>query len=88
MVKEKIQKELMNMSPNLCREIKTIRSNQNDTEVIFHNGSSFVTTACNDEARGARSTVLIVDWENWSHYIEIYKGKFGEFGSELATVYE
>ena len=51
------------MSPNLCREIKTIRSNQNDTEVIFHNGSSFVTTACNDEARGARSTVLIVDWE-------------------------
>lgn len=63
LVKEKIQKELMNMSPNLCREIKTIRSNQNDTEVIFHNGSSFVTTACNDEARGARSTVLIVDWE-------------------------
>lgn len=61
LVSEKIQKELMLKSPNLRREIKDIKTNQNEIEVIFHNGSSFVVTACNDDARGARSTVLIVD---------------------------
>ena len=61
LVVEKIEKELMNLSPNLRREIKKVNKNNNDIEVIFHNGSSFVVQPCNDEARGARSTILIID---------------------------
>ena len=61
LITEKIEKELMNLSPNLRREIKKINTNNNDVEVIFHNGSSFVVQPCNDDARGARSTILIVD---------------------------
>ena len=30
-------------------------------EVIFHNGSSFVVSPCNDDARGQRLTLLVVD---------------------------
>ena len=48
---EKIEKELMNLSPNLRREIKKINTNNNDVEVIFHNGSSFVVQPCNDDAK-------------------------------------
>ena len=61
LVSEKIQKELMTNSPNLCREIKDIKTSQNEVEVIFHNGSSIIVTPCNDDARGIRSTVLITD---------------------------
>lgn len=61
LITEKIEKELRNMSPNLNREIKKVQTNQNAIEVVFHNGSTFVVTACNDDARGARSTVLITD---------------------------
>ena len=32
------------------REIKKINTNNNDVEVIFHNGSSFVVQPCNDES--------------------------------------
>lgn len=41
----------MNLSPNLRREIKKINTNNNDVEVIFHNGSSFVVQPCNDDAK-------------------------------------
>lgn len=58
-VVEKIQKELMQWSPMLCREIRYIRDNANDTEVIFWNGSSIIVTVANDNARGYRSNVLI-----------------------------
>ena len=51
LVVEKIEKELMNLSPNLRREIKKVNKNNNDIEVIFHNGSSFVVQPCNDEAK-------------------------------------
>lgn len=49
------------MSPNLKREILDIKTGQNETEVIFKNGSSFITTASSESARGLRSTILIID---------------------------
>lgn len=61
LITEKIEKELRIFSPNLNREIKKVQTNQNAVEVVFHNGSSFIVTACNDDARGIRSTVLITD---------------------------
>lgn len=61
LITEKIEKELRLMSPNLNREIKKVQTNQNNIEVMFHNGSSFIVTACNDDARGIRSTCLITD---------------------------
>ena len=61
LVSEKIEKELMNMSPNLRREIKKIQSNQNHVEVIFYNSSSILCTSCSDNARGLRATLIIID---------------------------
>ncbi len=61
LITEKVEKELMTMSPNLRREIKKISSSQNSIEVIFHNGSSFIAGVAGEQSRGLRSTILIVD---------------------------
>ena len=63
LIKEKIEKELITKSPNLAREIKKINTSNNKMEVIFHNGSSFVVSPCNDDARGQRLTLLVVDFK-------------------------
>ena len=63
LIKEKIEKELVTKSPNLAREIKRINTSNNKMEVIFHNGSSFVVSPCNDDARGQRLTLLVVDFK-------------------------
>ena len=60
-VTAKIQGELMPASPNLRREIKKIRSHGDEVEVIFRNGSSILVVVGNDNARGYRSTVLILE---------------------------
>ena len=60
-VTEKIQKELMTESPALAAEIKDIKTGQNQTEVIFHNGSSIVVVPATDNARGARGTCLVLE---------------------------
>lgn len=60
-VSEKIKKELMNMSPNLAREIKDIKAGSNETEVIFHNGSTIVVCPATENARGLRATVLVYE---------------------------
>lgn len=60
-VKEKIQKELLPKSENLRREISKITTNQNNIEVTFHNGSSFVVVVGSEDALGYRSTVLIFE---------------------------
>lgn len=52
LVKEKIQKELMKMSPRLASHIKEIKTGQNDCEVIFENGSTFVACVCGEQSRG------------------------------------
>lgn len=60
-VTEKIQKELMPKSENLRREIEKIKTNQNDIEVIFKNGSSIVVVPASENALGYRSTILIFE---------------------------
>lgn len=61
LVKEKIQKELMKMSPRLTSHIKEIKTSQNECEVVFENGSSFICCVAGEQSRGIRSTVLLVD---------------------------
>ena len=61
LITEKIEKELMVMSPNLRREIKRISTGQNAIEVIFKNGSSFIASCAGEQSRGLRSTILVVD---------------------------
>lgn len=61
LITEKVEKELMVMSPNLRREIKKISTGQNAIEVIFHNGSSFIAGVAGEQSRGLRSTILITD---------------------------
>lgn len=60
-VSEKIKKELIPKSPNLAREIKDIRTGQNETEVTFWNGSSIIVVPASDNARGIRATMLIYE---------------------------
>lgn len=61
LITEKVKKELMVLSPNLEREIKEIRTGQNEIEVVFKNGSSFIASVAGEQSRGLRSTILITD---------------------------
>lgn len=54
-LKEKIQGELCRMSPNLRREIKDIKTGQNEGSVYFHNGSRILTVTASENSRGYRS---------------------------------
>ena len=69
LIKEKIEKELMKTSPNLAREIKKISTSNNNVEVIFHNGSTFVVSPCNDDAKLLAFQIeifrIITEKENW-----------------------
>lgn len=60
-VKEKIEKELMPKSETLRREIESIVVNNAATEVNFHNGSSIVVVAANENSRGYRGTGLVLE---------------------------
>ena len=60
-VSEKIKNELMSQSPMLCREIKSIKDNQNDVIVYFRNGSTIKVLPSSENARGNRSTVTIYE---------------------------
>ena len=60
-VTDKIEHELMPASPNLRREIRKIRTHGDDVEVLFRNGSSITVVVANDNARGHRSSLLIID---------------------------
>lgn len=59
LVSEKIEKELCSWSPVLKREIKKIVTNNNNVEVIFHNGSKINVVVANDNARGYRATDIV-----------------------------
>jgi hypothetical protein len=61
LIKEKIQKELLDMSPRLREHIIDIKTSQNEIEVLFDNGSSFIACVCGEQSRGIRSTVMICD---------------------------
>ena len=60
-VTEKIKNELMQDSPNLCREILSIKDNQNDVIVYFRNGSTIKVVPASENARGNRSTCIIYE---------------------------
>lgn len=60
-ITQKIAKQLYNVSPNLVREIKDIKMNQNDTMILFQNGSSIEAVTSTDSSRGYRGNFLILD---------------------------
>ena len=60
-ITEKIQKELMNMSPILKKEITEIHDKQGIQDCIFANGSSIKVVVLNDSARGERSNCIIFE---------------------------
>ena len=60
-LKEKIQNELCKMSPNLAKEIKSIKTSQNDGIVEFHNGSRIIVCTANANSRGYRSNINIYE---------------------------
>lgn len=58
-ISEKIKNELMNMSPILRQEIKSIKDNQNEVIVFFHNGSTITVVPASENGRGYRSSCCI-----------------------------
>lgn len=60
-ISEKIQNELVRMSPVLAKEIEKIKDNQAEMAVFFHNRSRIRVVPATDHARGSRSTVLARD---------------------------
>lgn len=59
LVSEKIQKELMNSSPMLRREILRIKDNQHEVVVYFRNHSTITVVPASDNGRGYRSTIAV-----------------------------
>jgi hypothetical protein len=51
-ISEKIQKELLNFSPTLDREISNIVISAQEMKVTFHNGSTIFAVTASDNARG------------------------------------
>ena len=58
-ISEKIVNELMEMSPNLRKEIRSIKDSQNESVVYFKNGSTIKVFTANRFARGLRSHVAV-----------------------------
>ena len=61
LISQKIEKELMSMSPALRKEIKEIRCGANEARVIFWNGSTIEAVVSGDGSRGYRANILICD---------------------------
>lgn len=60
-ITEKIQNELMQMSPILKKEIVEIHDKQGTQDCIFANGSYIKVVVLNDSARGERSNCIIFE---------------------------
>lgn len=58
-ISEKIVNELMEMSPALRKEIRTIKDSQNESVVYFKNGSTIKVFTANKFARGLRSHAAV-----------------------------
>lgn len=58
-ISEKIKNELMSMSPTLCKEILSIKDNQNDVIVYFKNGSTITVVVAGENGRGHRSNAVV-----------------------------
>lgn len=61
LISQKIEKELLNMSPTLRKEIKEIRCGANEAKVVFWNGSTIEAVVSGDGSRGYRGNILICD---------------------------
>ena len=61
LITTKIMGELYQKSESLRREIKTFQNNNNEIYIEFWNGSRIEAVVSNDDARGYRANVLIVD---------------------------
>ena len=61
LISQKIDKELRAKYPNLAREIKDIKTSTNESVVVFKNGSTIEAIASNDNARGYRCHILVID---------------------------
>lgn len=59
LVSEKIQKELMNLSPALRKEITKVKDNQNEVIVYFRNHSTITVVPASENGRGYRSNVIV-----------------------------
>lgn len=59
LVSEKIQKELMSMSPALQKEILRVKDNQNEVFVEFRNHSTITVVPASENGRGYRSNVIV-----------------------------
>lgn len=59
LVSEKIQKELMTLSPILRKEILKIKDNQNEIIVYFRNHSTITVVPASENGRGYRSTCVV-----------------------------
>ena len=57
-VSAKIKNELMSMSPNLRKEIKYIKDNQNDIIVFFRNDSTITVVPASENGRGKQKKAL------------------------------
>lgn len=58
-IHKKIEGELVPNSPALAREIASIKDNQNEVSVKFHNGSEIFTVTCSKTARSNRATTVV-----------------------------
>ena len=59
LVSEKIQKELMTISPILRKEILRVKDNQNEVIVYFRNHSTITVVPASENGRGYRSNVIV-----------------------------
>lgn len=59
LISEKIKNELMNMSPALRQEIRSIKDNQNEVIVFFRNGSTITVVPASENGRGYRSSCCV-----------------------------
>ena len=71
LIREKIVNELMNMSPNLRKEInpREIKIGTNESYVKFKNGSTITAINASANTRGKRAHILVVD-----EYVQIKNG--------------
>lgn len=59
LVSEKIQKELMTISPVLRKEISRVKDNQNEIIVYFKNHSTITVVPASENGRGYRSNCIV-----------------------------
>lgn len=61
LITSKIMDDIYKKSEALRREIKSLQNNNNEVRIEFHNGSIIEAVVSNDDSRGYRSNLLIID---------------------------